>query len=129
MNASALFDSLISSPDPLRVGTALLLCSRSVLEKAVSIADDVRSFSRVNIGTRTIAYSVRSGNGQEEYIVVVGKYCSCPFFLQHVIKTGLAQHWTCKHELALRLRLALDANVEGFPENPHGLSLLKNLLM
>ena len=99
MRVQRLFTELVSAGDPNSVAVACMLCPHAVLESGSLLADYEQVFKRIEIFSN---FSIFTTN---KYIIVPGKFCSCHYFQENVVKRGIA--WTCKHDLGLRLRIAL----------------------
>lgn len=89
----------------LGLGVAQLFWCPDMLAKAIVIADSPEKIQTVNVGDgRLVYYTVKGSKKDEEYQVVPNKFCSCYFYLEQVLKRRTA--WTCKHEIAVQLKLA-----------------------
>ena len=91
------------------LGAALMLMPPSLVVKAISIADQQDSIQRVF--EKIAVFSVKGSTG--EYLVVPYKYCSCWYYCENVMKQRLT--WTCKHDLAVQLRLRLGGALKIHP--------------
>lgn len=102
-----------------------LLCPSSMLKKAAEIADTCYAVRRIDIAGGLVVYSVESDFGKKTYVVVPGKFCSCPYYKENVVQRTNA--WTCKHDLAVRLKLSLGSS-EGIQVNQQGIQLVLSAL-
>jgi hypothetical protein len=116
---------LISRATPESIGAALLLCPTGMIEKAIQIADTKNGIKLIRFGP-VKAYQVKSNSGHDSYVVLPAKFCSCIYYKENVIKSPLFVAWTCKHDLAVQLRLGIgDPIVE---ESTNGVQLILNEL-
>ena len=99
MSVSKVFSDLIRAGDPNSIAAACMLCPKSVLEQGSKLADDECVFKRIEILQDLSIFATH------KYIIVPGKYCSCHFYQENVVKRRII--WTCKHDLGVRLRVAL----------------------
>lgn len=121
------FATLLTSKDPLAIGVLHLLVDKTMLEKAAKIADTNGAIQAIDITKNTTCYSVIAGSSTRgEYIVVPRKYCTCHFYNDSVLVRRIA--WTCKHDLAVQLRLAL-AGPETIMKHPSGEKLIREQLV
>ncbi len=105
--------------------TAKLICRSSLVRRGAEIADRPSAIHRIEICPGVCVYTVRSENlrggwERSEYLVVPGRHCTCPFYTDSVIPRQT--DWTCKHDLAVRLRLSSDR--ESIKPHPLGSSIL-----
>ena len=95
------------------LGALQLLWCPDQLKKAVAIADQPDNIKRVEISRNCVCYSVTSASCKE-YLVIPNKYCSCHYYHENVLLKRTA--WTCKHEIAVQLRLALTESIKPHPD-------------
>ena len=113
MEESALLDVLLknypSNQSACLRGISLVCPSRQLM-KASQMADTCKILC-ITINAALCVYVVPSEKKSSDYIVIPGKFCSCMYFFENVIKGKT--NWTCKHDLAVRLKLGLcDAPME-----------------
>ena len=118
---SSLLKSSVTS-GTIGLGVAQLICPPAMLQKASMIADSAFAISKIHLSSQVVCYSVRAGSGRDEYIVVPGKFCSCPFYKEQILKSVRTPHWMCKHDLAVQLRVAMRPG--DIPTCPKGRDLL-----
>ena len=99
---SRLFSDLIKRGDSNSTAVACMLCPEKILENAAQLAQDDMAFGRIEICQGLSVYRVK------EYMLIPGRFCSCHYFQETVVRMGTG--WTCKHDLGLRLRIALRRN-------------------
>jgi predicted nucleic acid-binding Zn finger protein len=102
--------ALLQGSDTACLGAALMLMPPSLVQKAVAIADQQDSIKRVF--EHISVFSVKGSTGQD-YLVVPYKYCSCRYYCENVMKQRLS--WTCKHDLAVLLRLKVGGPLKIHP--------------
>ena len=120
---ASLVRALIIKGDTDSLGTAILLCPPSLLKKATAIADMPHAISRIQVTESVNCFHVRSGErNHTEYIVVPGRYCSCQFFTDSVVNNTHSPYWTCKHDLAVQLKLGV--RIEGIQSSTNGMQLV-----
>ncbi len=103
--------ALLAGDDIHCLGAALYLMPPTLLEKAVALADQEDAIHAIKISQHVKCYSVRGKTS--EYVVVPNKFCSCHFYTENVVKQHLS--WTCKHDLAVQLRLRITGSVSPHP--------------
>lgn len=98
-----------------RLRAIVLVCPSRILQKAVDLADFPHAIRKIQVNPILSVFLVSSDQGQfrkrkfssdsrGNYIVLPGRYCSCPFYQENVLLRKT--EWTCKHDVAVRLRLA-----------------------
>lgn len=100
---------------------ACLLCPKKLLDSACMLVDRPETFRRVETGYDGLRVFLAG-----DYILVPGKFCSCYYFTEKVIKQGTI--WTCKHDLALRIIIAL-YGVERIPISEGGREIVLKFLV
>jgi len=88
----------------LGLGVAQLLWSPDLLEKAVAIAEKPEKIRTIYVTENIAYYEVKGSKNDEIYQVIPNKYCTCYYYQDQVLKRKMA--WTCKHEIAVQLKLA-----------------------
>ena len=101
---SKLFSGLVMNGSELALKAAQLICPVSLLNRGAELADMQNSIARIDFCPGISVFAVRGSRGKK-YIVIPGKYCSCVHYIETVVRN--ASGWTCKHDLAVRLRLGL----------------------
>jgi predicted nucleic acid-binding Zn finger protein len=99
MTVRQLFSDLLKPGEPHSIAAASLLCPKKLFDSASVLADDDEFFKRMEISPNLVLFST------QKYIIVPGKFCSCHYFQEKVVNLGVS--WTCKHDLGVRLRVAL----------------------
>jgi hypothetical protein len=99
---------LLKSEDQLLgLGAAQLLWPPDLVDKAVDIASNPEMIRKTQVCDNVAYYTVRGSRSSDEYTVVPNKYCSCYYYNENVFNKRTA--WTCKHEIAVHLRLLLNS--------------------
>ena len=120
MTVREVFSDLIRTGDPYSIAAASLLCPKKLSDSASVLADDDEYFRRIEIPPNLVFFAT------QEYIIVPGKFCSCHYFQENVVKLG--ESWTCKHDLGVRLRVAL-RGLESIKLDKGGRDTVLNILV